>query len=127
MEKQVVNKFWDDKKKYLMNYLNDGSEDPHYYVGSLMAVNYNMLDKKHTNELLQTAKNVLLDKKLGIYTAFPMDFTKYEKILGFSDEVGMPYYYFNGGIWPQDNAWYALALNKERRVNRKHWILLKQP
>jgi hypothetical protein len=112
MEEQVVNKFWDAKKKYLMNYLNDGSEDPHYYVGSLMAVNFNMLDKKRTNELLQTAKNVLLDKKLGIYTAFPMDFTKYEKILGFSDEVGMPYYYFNGGIWPQDNAWYALALAK---------------
>jgi hypothetical protein len=112
MQGQVVKKFWDDKKKYLMNYLNDGSEDPHYYVGSLMAVNYNMLDKIHTNELLQTTKNVLLDKKLGIYTAFPMDFTKYEKILGFSDEVGMPYYYFNGGIWPQDNAWYALALAK---------------
>jgi len=112
MEKQVVNKFWDDKKNYLMNYLNDGSEDPHYYIGSLMAVNYDMLDKKHTDELLQTTKNVLLDKKLGVYTAFPMDFTNYEKLLGFSDEVGMKYYYFNGGIWPQDNAWYALALSK---------------
>jgi hypothetical protein len=112
MEEQLVNKFWDDKKKYLMNYLNDGSEDPHYYVGSLMAANFNMLDKKHTNELLHTVNNILLDKKLGIYTAFPMDFNQYEKILGFSDEVGMPYYYFNGGIWSQDNAWYALALAK---------------
>jgi hypothetical protein len=115
MEAQVVNKFWDYKKNYLMNYLNDGSEDPHYYVGSLMAANFNMLDAKRTDELLQTAKDVLLDKKLGIYTAFPMDFTKYEKLLGFSDEVGMPYYYFNGGIWPQDNAWYALALSKNGR------------
>jgi cellobiose phosphorylase len=112
MEKQVVNKFWDGKKKFIMNYLNDGTQDPHYYVGSLMAINYSMLDKKRMDELLQTTKNVLLDKKLGIYTAFPMDFTRYEKILGFSDEVGMPYYYFNGGIWNQDNAWYALALAK---------------
>ncbi|MDR3626079.1 MAG: hypothetical protein P4L45_04570 [Ignavibacteriaceae bacterium] len=112
MGAQVVNKFWDNEKKYLMNYLNDGSEDPHYYIGSLMAINYDLLDKEHTTELLQTTKNVLLDKKLGVYTAFPMDFTNYEKILGFSDEVGMKYYYFNGGIWPQDNAWYALALSK---------------
>ena len=112
MESQLVKRFWDDKKNYLMNYLSDGSEDPHYYVGSVMSINYNMLDKTHSAQLLQTAKNVLLDKKLGIYTAFPMDFTRYEKILGFSDEVGMPYYYFNGGIWPQDNAWYALALAK---------------
>ncbi len=117
MEKKVIDKFWSEKKKYLINYLNDGSEDPHYYIGSLLAADYGILDKKHSSEIIQTAKNVLLDKKLGVYTAYPMDFLKYKKILGFGDEVGAPYYYFNGGIWPQDNAWYAIALIQNGEKN----------
>ncbi len=121
MVKQVTSKFWSDKYKYLINYLHDGSIDPHYYIGSLLAADYGMLDSLHNDELIKTATNVLLDKKVGVYTAFPMDFIKYEKILGFGDEVGAPYYYFNGGVWPQDNAWYAVALarngNKDQALD----------
>jgi len=121
MEKQVTDKFWDAKKNYLMNYLSDGSEDPHYYIGSLLAADYGILDEKHTQEIIKTTTDVLLDKQLGVYTAYPMDFLKYEKILGFGDEVGPKYNYFNGGIWSQDNAWYAIALmhngQKESALN----------
>ncbi len=112
MEKQVTNKFWDSKQKYLINYFNDGTIDHHYYIGSLLAADYGMLDKTHMDELIQTAKDKLLDDNVGVYTAFPMDFLKYKKKLGYGDEVGKPYYYFNGGIWPQDNSWYAEALIK---------------
>ncbi len=121
MVNQVTAKFWNDKYKYLINYLHDGSIDPHYYIGSLLAVDYGMLDSLHSDELLQTATNVLLDKNVGVYTAYPMNFLKYEKILGYGDEVGAPYYYFNGGVWPQDNAWYAVALarngNKDQALD----------
>ncbi len=112
MEKQVTNKFWSNKQKYLINYFHDGTVDPHYYIGSLLAADYSMLDKKHMNELIQTAKDKLLDNKVGVYTAYPMDFLEYKKKLGYGDEVGAKYYYFNGGIWPQDNSWFANALIK---------------
>ena len=110
MEAKLVPVFWSGKYNYLMSYFNDGKIDPHYYIGSLLAVDYGMLDKEHTDLLLQTTKEKLLDPKVGVYTAFPMDFLKFEKKLGYGDEVGKPYYYFNGGIWPQDNSWYASAL-----------------
>ncbi|MGE5858988.1 MAG: hypothetical protein ACM34J_00435, partial [Ignavibacteria bacterium] len=38
LKKNLNEKLWDKKKKYLMNYFEDGSEDPHYYMGSLLAV-----------------------------------------------------------------------------------------
>ncbi len=110
MESKLIPVFWSVKYNYLMSYFNDGKIDPHYYIGSLLAADYDMLDKQHTDLLLQTTKDKLLDPKVGVYTAFPMDFLKFKKKLGYGDEVGKPYYYFNGGIWPQDNSWYASAL-----------------
>lgn len=113
MESALSEKLWSEKHGYLMNYFEDGSLDPHYYIGSLLAPHYCNLDEDKLELLLQTAKTKLLDEKIGIYNAFPMDFEKYKDIIRYvNDEVGAKYYYFNGGIWPQGNAWYALSLIK---------------
>ena len=111
MQTALVAKLWNDDMGYLINYNEDGSLDSHYYIGSLLAVHYGLLDKEKQNRLVQTAMAKLLDEKVGIYNVYPMDFHllgDFYKFVG--NEVGDKYYYANGGVWPQGNAWYALAL-----------------
>jgi len=113
MQIQLNKKLWSDEKKYLINYFEDGSEDPHYYMGSLLAVYFDLLEIERAKELLATTEKFLLDEQLGIYTVYPMDF---HELIGFfrfaGNEAGDPHKYINGGIWPHSNAWYALALMK---------------
>ena len=111
MEKKLSVTLWDEGQKYLVNYFEDGSKDSHYYSGSLMATHFNLLNETKKTELVKTASQKLLDRKLGIYNAFPMDFHKLGEFFHFSgNEAGEPYYYMNGGIWCQGTAWYALSL-----------------
>lgn len=111
LKENLVKKLWSEEQKYLLNYYEPGKLDPHYYIGSLLPAFMGMLDNNKTAELLQTAKEKLLDEKVGIYNAYPMDFHELGDYLNFvGNEAGVVYYYFNGGIWPQGNAWYALAL-----------------
>jgi glycogen debranching enzyme len=113
MQNQLNEKLWSDERKYLINYFEDGSEDPHYYMGSLLAIYFDLLDEKRAKELIKTAEKYLLDKELGIYTVFPMDFHQLTDFFKFAgNEAGEPHKYINGGIWPHSNAWYALALIK---------------
>ncbi|MCK9211172.1 MAG: hypothetical protein M0P61_10085 [Ignavibacteriaceae bacterium] len=111
MNAKLVDTLWDDKLNYLINYFEDGKEDQHIYMGSLLASHFNLLDDDKNLKLITTAKEKLLDEKLGIYTLYPMDLhllIDYMKFAG--NEAGEPYHYANGGIWPHGNSWYALAL-----------------
>lgn len=111
MNTKLVDTLWDDKLNYLINYFEDGKEDRHIYMGSLLASHFNLLDEDKNLKLINTAKEKLLDEKLGIYTLYPMDLhllIDYMKFAG--NEAGEPYHYANGGIWPHGNAWYALGL-----------------
>ncbi|HEY4754580.1 MAG TPA: amylo-alpha-1,6-glucosidase [Ignavibacteriaceae bacterium] len=111
MNKKLVDTLWDDKLNYLISYFEDGKEDSHIYMGSLLASHFNLLDDDKNMKLLTTAKEKLLDEKLGIYTLYPMDLhllADYMKFAG--NEAGEPYHYANGGIWPHGNSWYALSL-----------------
>ncbi|MDD5766505.1 MAG: hypothetical protein PHW79_09715 [Candidatus Marinimicrobia bacterium] len=111
MQAALIDKLWSAEQNYLINFNDDGSQDKHYYIGSLLAAHYGLLDNDKQNRLVQTAKVKLLDEKVGIYNVFPMDFHllgDFYKFVG--NEVGAEYYYANGGIWPQGNAWYAMAL-----------------
>ncbi|MBU1065792.1 hypothetical protein KKC74_13450 [bacterium] len=122
MQTALVEKLWNEDMNYLVNYHNDGSLDEHYYIGSLLAVHYGLLDNAKQNLLVQTATNKMVDEKVGIYNAFPMDFEKWGDFMKFvGNEAGAKYYYFNGGIWPQGNAWYAMALiaNGEKEAAAK--------
>jgi len=111
LNKNLIDKLWDSKLNYLINYYNEGGEDTHYYIGPLLAAHFNLLDKNHLNSLVTAAKDNLLDPKVGVYSVFPMDFKKLNAIWKFVDtEEGEPFYYINGGIWPHGNSWYALAL-----------------
>ena len=111
MEKHLNEELWKDN--YLMNYYEPGKPDPHYYIGSLLAPNFNLLNSKKSQELTNTAKQKLLDPKLGIYTVFPMDFKNLIDYLNFhGNEAGDKFLYLNGGIWFHGNAWYALDLMK---------------
>ena len=111
MNSRLVEALWDDKLNYLISYYEDGKEDRHIYMGSLLASHFNLLDDDKNLKLITTAKDKLLDDKLGLYTLYPMDLhllVDYMKFAG--NEAGDPYHYANGGIWPHGNAWYALAL-----------------
>lgn len=111
MNAKLVDTLWDSNLNYLISYFNDGKEDRHVYMGSLLASHFALLDDDKNLSLVTTAKEKLLDEKLGIYTVYPMDLHllgNYMKFAG--DEAGAPYHYANGGIWPHGNAWYALGL-----------------
>ncbi len=111
MQSQLSEKLWDNQLNYLINYFEDGTEDRHFYIGSLLAAHFNLLDENKLNDLVQSAGKYLLDPRLGIYNVYPMDFHQliaYLKLNG--NEAGAPFTYANGGIWPHGNAWYALAL-----------------
>jgi len=102
---------WDSNKKYLMNYFEDGSQDTHYYMGSLLAAHYKTINNDKIAEMVETAKENLLDSAIGVYTVYPMDFQnlgEYLRLVG--NEAGDPHKYINGGVWPHSNAMYALAL-----------------
>ncbi len=121
LNKNLVDKLWDKKLNYLINYYNEGGEDTHYYIGSLLAAHFNLLDKDHLNSLVNTAKQKLLDPKVGVYSVFPMDFEKLKLIWKFVDtEEGAPFYYINGGIWPHGNSWYSLALIADNKRNEAY-------
>ena len=80
-------------------------------MGSLLASHFNLLDDDRNLKLITTAKQNLLDEKIGFYTLFPMDLHLLSDYMGFAgNEAGEPYYYANGGIWPHGNSWYALSL-----------------
>jgi hypothetical protein len=113
MQVALTDRLWDEKMNYLINY-NDGKKDGHYYMGSLLAVAYDLLDAGHGQRLVRTATERLLDKKIGVRAAMPPDFHTKESIDFYKfagEEAGKPFVYINGGVWPHNNAWYAMALN----------------
>jgi len=111
MTEQLLLKLWDKDLNYLISYYEDGKEDKHIYMGSLLASHFNLLDADRNLKLLNTAKQNLLDDKIGLYTLYPMDLHLLADYMGFAgNEAGDPYHYANGGIWPHGNSWYALSL-----------------
>ncbi len=113
MRTALVTKLWDDSLNYLINY-NGDEKDKHKYMGSLIAPAYQLLDNNKSQKMIETAQTELFAPNLGIRAVMPSDFhkdsvIKYFKIAG--NEAGDEYTYINGGVWPHNNAWFALALN----------------
>jgi len=114
MQYALTHRLWDDRMNYLVNY-NEGKKDEHYYMGSLVPVAYDLLDAEQAQKLVRTATEELLDRIIGVRTVMPPDFHTREAIQFYrfaGEEAGKPFFYANGGIWPHDNAWYAMALNE---------------
>jgi hypothetical protein len=110
LQRQLNAELWDEDLRYLVNSNQDGCVDSHIYAGSLLAAHF-LIDTDRCAALVQTAKDRLLDEKLGIRNVSPADFHLLGDDLGFKGkEAGVPGAYMNGGIWPHGNAWYALAL-----------------
>ena len=111
MRGQLVEKLWDEDAGYLLNMLDSTTVDRHYYSGSLLAAAFDLLDPEMENRLLESARDVLLDEQIGIRNAMPPDFLDHIDRYRFNGpEVGAPYQYMNGGIWPQGIAWYAMGM-----------------
>ncbi|MBU1101004.1 MAG: hypothetical protein KKA84_11430 [Bacteroidetes bacterium] len=111
IKKNLSEKLWNQDRKYLMNYLEDGSLDEHYYMGSILALHYGLLNQEQSAQMLTTIEEKLLDKNIGIYNVFPMDIHTITKKLDLKGgEEGKVGYYFNGGIWTHANAFYILGL-----------------
>jgi hypothetical protein len=111
LHKYLIEKLWNADLKYLTSFYQDGTEDKHIYMGSMLASHFELLDDKKNMQHMETAKKYLLDDNLGVYTLFPMDLHKLGDYLGFAgNEAGQPFYYANGGVWPHGNAWYVLSL-----------------
>jgi hypothetical protein len=107
----LAERLWDEELGYLMN-VNPGNKiDRHLYSGSLLAAHYGLLDNARIARLTETAGRYMVDAQIGLYNAYPADFHERIEEYEFSGgEAGDKYYYFNGGVWPHGNAWYALAL-----------------
>ena len=111
MEVNLNSVLWNKDYNYLMNNIEPGLLDTHYYAGSLLAAHFNVVDKEKLPKLIQTAKAKLVDNKIGVYTVYPMDFENLQDVWHLANnESGPKYQYMNGGIWPHSNVWYALAL-----------------
>ncbi len=113
MRSALVGKLWDDSLNYLINY-NGKDKDEHKYMGSLLAPAFHLLEKKRSEKMIESVKNDLLAPGVGIRAVMPMDFHKDSVIKYFNiagNEAGNEYTYINGGVWPHNNAWYALALH----------------
>ncbi len=116
MKKALNDKLWSDKLRYLINYYADGKLDDHYYTGALIAPHFKLLDEERTDALVGSTFYRLFDPKIGIYSIYPMDLGKLKDFLKLKDnEAGNPFYYANGGIWANANAWFALALIADKK------------
>ena len=103
-------RLWDDARGYLMSGLSEQAPDPHLYAGSLLATAFGYLDPARSERLLETAERELLDPEIGMRNAWPPDFHELREAYRFNgDEVGAPYLYFNGAVWPHNVAWHVLA------------------
>jgi hypothetical protein len=126
MKKQFVEKFWNEKSEFLINMIDQKTIDHHYYSGSLLSTYYGLLDDDKKSKLLKTAKDTLLDEKIGIRNAMPPDFHELISIYKFNGmEAGEPYIYFNGAVWPQGNVWYALGLLSNDQVDEAKNVVKK--
>lgn len=111
LNENLTTKLWSDSLKYLISYFEDGTQDKHIYMGSMLAPHFNLLNDNKSKMMMKTAEEFLLDENIGIYTLFPMDLDKLKDFMGFvKGEAGEPFHYANGGIWNHGNAWYALGL-----------------
>jgi glycogen debranching enzyme len=103
--------FWDEEAGYLLNMIDSTTVDRHYYAGSLLAAAFDLLDDDKKNRLLETAGRELLDERIGMRNVMPADFQGLIDVYRFQGmEAGEAYVYLNGGVWPQNIAWYALGL-----------------
>jgi hypothetical protein len=126
IKQQLIEKLWDNRSGYLLNMVDNNTIDRHFYSGSLLATYYNLLDHDKKTILLQTAKDTLLDKNIGVRNVVPPDFHELVSIYKFKDmEAGLPYIYFNGAVWPQCNAWYVLGLLANDQPNEAREVLKK--
>jgi hypothetical protein len=118
MQKALVEHLWDSKDQYLTNF-NRGTKDYHIYAGSLIAPVFGLLDRRHAQELVATARRRLVDPQIGTRIAVPVDFSTDSVIKAFKfagPEAGPAYSYANGGVWAHSNAWYALALKEVNKL-----------
>ena len=112
MERALNARLWDDRAGYLMN-TNGNDPDAHVYMGSLMGAVYGEVPPGRRLALLETARRVLVDERLGVRNVMPPDFHRDSVRAYFrfpTNEAGDPYLYANGGVWPHANAWYAQGL-----------------
>jgi hypothetical protein len=112
MRKSLEARLWDARAGYLMNY-NGNLQDRHFYMGSLLAAAFKVIEPSKAMTLVRTAAKELLDRRIGIRNVMPPDFhtdsvRAFFKFAG--NEAGDRYTYANGGVWPHCNAWYTMAL-----------------
>lgn len=119
MVKSLRERLWDEQSQYLINF-NGPKKDSHIYMGSLLAPVFGLLDSTRARQLVRTAEKELLAEGIGIRTVMPPDFHTDSMKTFFhfvGNEAGDPYLYANGGVWPHNNALYALALNATGRLD----------
>lgn len=116
--KQALQEYlWSRESGYLLNMVNEQELDRHYYAGSLIAAALGIIDADKTSRMLETARRQLLDRNIGVRIVMPADFHKLIDKYQFNGmEMGEPYQYINGGVWPQSIVWYALG-----------WLSIHQP
>ncbi|HTY60139.1 MAG TPA: hypothetical protein VMF59_15060, partial [Bacteroidota bacterium] len=119
MERALNARLWDRSAGYLMN-ANGADPDRHFYMGSLLGAVYGVIPRERALTLLETARRVLVDERIGVRNVMPPDFHTDSVRAYFrfpTNEAGDPYFYANGGVWPHANAWYAQGLVASGRTD----------
>ncbi len=60
MNRKLVDTLWDNKLNYLISYFEDGTEDEHIYMGSLLASHFNLLDTDKNIKLITNSKRKII-------------------------------------------------------------------
>jgi len=126
MQSALRTRLWDEEAGYLFNY-NGQKLDRHYYMGSLLAAVYGLLDAERELRLVETAQKQLLDSRIGVRIVHPPDFhlDSVRALYKFKgNEAGDPYFYANGGVWPHANAWFLMGLHRTGRAEDA-WSLFR--
>ena len=100
----------------LINYYKDGKIDEHYYSGSLIAPHFGLLNHERTDALVNSAYHICLILSLEFIISILMDLENLKDFLELKgNEAGKLFYYADGGIWANSNAWFALSLIADNR------------
>ncbi|MFQ5531403.1 MAG: glycoside hydrolase 100 family protein, partial [Candidatus Nanoarchaeia archaeon] len=124
---------WNDKKGFYFPYRwknhNKYKEIGDWFdsLGNLLAIVYELADKKQSNKILDYIKRKKINKPFPVRAIDPPIDKKHKdwKDYYLDSDAGIPYHYLNAGIWTFIGGIYVCALVKMKRFSEAEKELQK--